>query len=266
MGRVVEDETGQHQTAQTEQEGGLGWNRHHGSEDARQLDGGPVREVKPWSQAFLRTAARPWARWPTGLPSPLSLASPAFPAALAGGSPAPGSQGNRASGLSCTGSHGSAVSAAQLAADQVVEIMCHMRGPHPTPAEAGNLQLPDRLAASSLSASLSSEFSKSVSPSACGPTGYQCLSASRAQLGLPTGSLLLARALLARGCGLTRARVLRSAQNPSCHLSGLGLHPRTLSPAHSALTQGSQGRFGGYARACGCNVLSWALREPRAIF
>ena len=133
MGRVVEDEAGQHQTAQTEQGGGLGWNRHHGSEDARQLDRGPVREVKPWSQAFLGTAARPWACWPTGLPGPLSLAPPAFPAALAGGSPAPGSQGNRASGLSCTMSHGSAVLAAQLASDQVVQMMLPHAGPprHP---------------------------------------------------------------------------------------------------------------------------------------
>ena len=146
-----------------------------------------------------------------------------------------------------------------------------MRGPHATPTEAGNsahvgFQLPDRLAASSFPASLSSEFSKSVSPSACGPRGYQRLSASRAQLGLPTGSLLLARALLAGGRGLTKAQVLCSAQNPSRCLFGLRLHPRTLSPAHSALTQGSQGPFGGYARACGGNVLSWALHEPRAIF
>ena len=85
-----------------------------------------------------------------------------------------------------------------------------MRGPHATPTEASNsarvgFQLPDRLAASSFPASLSSEFSKSVSPSACGPRGYQRLSASRAQLGLPTGSLLLARALLAGGRGLTKA-------------------------------------------------------------
>lgn len=231
---MVEDETGQHQTTQTEQEGGLGWSHHHGSEDARQLDRGPVREVKPWSRALLGIVARPRARWPTGLPGPLSLAPPGFPAALAGGSPAPGSQGNRASDLSCTRSRGSAVSAAQLAADQVVQMMLPHAGgvphPHRTPAEAGksahvDFQFPDRLAVSSLPASLWSEFSKSISPSACGPMGCQSLSASQAQLGLPTGSLLLARALLAGGCGLTRVRVLCSSQNPSRRLSGLGLHP-----------------------------------------
>lgn len=130
----MEDETGQHQTTQTEQEGGLGWSHHHGSEDARQLDRGPVREVKPWSWALLGIVARPRARWPTGLPGPLSLAPPGFPAALAGGSPAPGSQGNRASDLSCTRSRGSAVSAAQLAADQVVQMMLpHAGGGSPTP-------------------------------------------------------------------------------------------------------------------------------------
>ena len=137
MGRVVEDETGQHQSTQAEQEGGLGWHQHQGSEDARQLDRGPVREVKPWSQASLRAAARPWACWPTGLPGPLSLAPPGFPAALAGGSPAPQSQENRASDLSCTRSHGSAVSAAQLAADQVVQMMLpHAGGPPPPPRPA----------------------------------------------------------------------------------------------------------------------------------
>lgn len=133
-----------------------------------------MREVKPWSRASLRAAARPWARWSTGLPGPVSLAPPGFPTALAGGSPAPGSQWNRASDLSCTRSRGSAVSAAQLAADQVVQMMLPHAGGGPTPAEAGNsarvgFQLPDRLAASSLPASFSSEFSKSVSPSACGP-------------------------------------------------------------------------------------------------
>lgn len=140
MGRVVEDETDSIRLHKQSKKGAWAGIAIMVCEDARQLDGGPVREVKPWSQAFLRTAARPWARWPTGLPSSLLLASPAFPAALAGGSPAPGSQGNRASGLSCTGSHGSAVSAAQLAADQVVEIMCHMRGPLTTPCRGRQLQ------------------------------------------------------------------------------------------------------------------------------
>ena len=64
-----------------------------------------LREAEPWSQAFLGTVARPRPHWLAALPSPLSLAPPAFPAALAGGPPAPREPGELESQVSAARGH-----------------------------------------------------------------------------------------------------------------------------------------------------------------
>lgn len=186
-----------------------------------------MREVKPWSQAFLRAAARLGRAGPgrparPPLPGVTSL--PRSPGRWFSCSQEPGEQSlrsqlHRVTWFCCVGCSISSRSS-------LFEIMCHMRGPHP-PRRGRQPALPDRLAASSLSASplpLNSPSPSRPLPvvllviSACLPGGLQ--------LGLPTGSLLLARALLASWLWPHQRRgFCAPPRTPAATSPGLGLHP-----------------------------------------